>query len=483
VPDPSRFLLKVTPMLRALACSFLFACAAGALACGAPSDATGTTTSAATLDLGAGPDITSFFFTPSAGGEQPVIDAINGAESSIRMIMFHLTNPAVVDALVAAAGRGVDVEMILDNGNLSSHTPKSITEPLAKAGIKVIPSSTGFRITHVKSLVIDNTKALIMSLNLTMTFTDTRDYAVVTTDTGVIAEFLKVFDADVVNAQNGTATTPALSSPYLAWSPVNSESRLSDFVNSAKKTLVATSENLGDPDIQKAMIAAAKRGVNVRVIAPLCDQNVVPLLDLPYLAALAAGGVEARAMPTPSSAEVPYMHAKMMIADGSSAFVGSVNFSSASTTDARELGIFFKDAAAIAMVSGEFEQDWSNAITPPPASSVSCTSVTTTDGGAPHADAGPPPATDSGPPPQVDAGAPPQPDAAPPQSDAATGDADATAEDSGSTCPGYASPTTAASCTGCSGSDCQANGCYGGYWCNESTSACESASKVPCSSK
>jgi phosphatidylserine/phosphatidylglycerophosphate/cardiolipin synthase-like enzyme len=62
------------------------------------------------------------------------------------MIMFHLTNPAVVTALVAAQRRGVDVEMILDQENLADHTPTSITEPLKNAGIKVIASSTGFRI-------------------------------------------------------------------------------------------------------------------------------------------------------------------------------------------------------------------------------------------------------------------------------------------------------------------------------------------------
>src|SRR5450432_2319348 len=60
------------------------------------------------------PVIASFFSTPSDSGQQPVIDAINGAQSTIRMMMFHLTTTNVVDALVAAAGRGVDVQIILD---------------------------------------------------------------------------------------------------------------------------------------------------------------------------------------------------------------------------------------------------------------------------------------------------------------------------------------------------------------------------------
>ena len=62
----------------------------------------------------------------------------------------------------------------------------------------------------------------------------------------------------------------------------------------------------------------------------------------------------------------------MMIADGTRAFVGSVNFSTASTTNARELGIFFDDPGAITMISHAFEQDWSHAISPPDASTVNC---------------------------------------------------------------------------------------------------------------
>jgi cardiolipin synthase A/B len=120
--------------------------------------------------------------------------------------------------------------------------------------------------------------------------------------------------------------------------------------------------------------------VAVRVIAPLCDQNPNPVFDLPYLAALKAGGVDARAMPAPPSASVPYMHAKMMIADGTSAYIGSVNFSTSSTTKSRELGIFFTDAPTIETLSETFEGDWSKAVKPPAASAAGCTATASDDG-------------------------------------------------------------------------------------------------------
>ena len=51
-------------------------------------------------------------------------------------------------------------------------------------------------------------------------------------------------------------------------------------------------------------------------------------------------------------------------------------------------------------------------------------------------------------------------------------------------CPGWASPTTTASCTSCKqgANNCQPNGCYGGWWCNTSTTKCQSAPPQSCGS-
>jgi cardiolipin synthase len=330
--------------------------------------------STCTTPADTGPVIISSFETPSSGGLDPVIAAIRGAHSSIHMAMYHLTVQAVVDELVDAVQKNhVDVELIVDQGNWADHTTTAMKNELINGGVKVTPSSTGFKITHEKSFVVDEQTAYIMSINLTSPYTQTRDYAVVTQDPGVVKEFLSVFAADLVNAQNNTNNTPTLSDPNLVWSPVNSEDRLVAFVKSATKTLVVSSENLGDAPIQAALIdAATNRGVDVRVMAPLCDQNVNPEFDLPYLAQMNEGGVTARAMPGPPSASLPYTHAKMMIADGNKAFIGSVNFSKSSTTEAREVGIIFQDPTSIAMISKAFESDWSQAVAPPSVSDANC---------------------------------------------------------------------------------------------------------------
>jgi len=59
-----------------------------------------------------------------------------------------------------------------------------------------------------------------------------------------------------------------------------------------------------------------------------------------------------------------------------------------------------------------------------------------------------------------------------PGADAAAPMSDPDSSTPSGACSGYADPSTPATCHACSGSTCQANGCYGGYYCNLSTTKC-----------
>lgn len=95
-------------------------------------------------------------------------------------------------------------------------------------------------------------------------------------------------------------------------------------------------------------------------------------LNYPHLKELIAGGVLAKVMPIPESVTHPYMHSKMMIADGVTSYVGSVNFSKNSTLRARELGILFSEVKPIQEMSTIFEQDWKVAVFVPDEATVNC---------------------------------------------------------------------------------------------------------------
>jgi phosphatidylserine/phosphatidylglycerophosphate/cardiolipin synthase-like enzyme len=53
-----------------------------------------------------------------------------------------------------------------------------------------------------------------------------------------------------------------------------------------------------------------------------------------------------------------YIHAKMIVADGSLAFVGSENFSTTSLDNNRELGVLLTNAQIISTLQQTFQSDW-----------------------------------------------------------------------------------------------------------------------------
>lgn len=310
-------------------------------------------------------------FIAPADGHKPVVDAIDHAVKSVQMTMYHLTDLDVIDALAGARKRKLDVRVILDGESLKKPRFAAGAQALTAAGVLVRPSSPAFSITHEKALLIDGTKAVIMSMNMTQTASDTRDYGIITENPGIVAEWESVFNADWMNAQTGRGETPRVHRADLLWSPVNSEKKLKDLALRARKELAVEVENLGDKTIMKALIKAAKRRASVRVIVPMCDLNADPLYNYPFLAELAKAGVQVKVMSYPSYPDEPYMHAKMMLADRSWAYVGSVNFSENSTRRARELGILFSEQDLLARLADTFERDWRAAVDvpdPPPRS-------------------------------------------------------------------------------------------------------------------
>jgi cardiolipin synthase len=302
--------------------------------------------------------------TPNPDGHPEFLAAITSAHHTIQMTMFHLTDTKIVHALIAAQAKGVDVQVIVDGASLSQEkfqktftTLKSATPPVQIRG-----SSPVFKITHEKAMIVDGSKAFITAINLTGAYATTRDFGLIVNDPAIIQEMSSVFQADWKNAEFGTGNTPALKQHNLVWSPVDSEDKLAALVNSANKTVIATVENLGDPKMMTAFEEAAAKGATVRIIVPMCDQNVKPLYDYIFLSRLTAKGVQAKVMPYPPSPSQPYMHSKMILVDGQRLYIGSVNFSTNSMAQARELGILISPSAEIRnTIEAAFDQDWNAA--------------------------------------------------------------------------------------------------------------------------
>src|SRR6185437_15337068 len=127
-----------------------------------------------------------------------IIDPINAAKRALNIRMFLFTDPMLLDAVIAAKHRGVNVRVMLNPARRDGKSDnEKATKILSAAGIKVRDSSPEFALTHQKSMVIDDSVGFVESLNWeTRDLTETRDYAVMTTDNIEVSEMVKCFDAD-----------------------------------------------------------------------------------------------------------------------------------------------------------------------------------------------------------------------------------------------------------------------------------------------
>lgn len=294
-------------------------------------------------------------------GHTKIYELVDHAQSSVHMMIYHLSDEILIQKLIEAKQRGVEVTIIMDNQNASNKSGTLIYDKLVSSGINAVKSSKGFSITHVKSFSVDNKIIFLSTMNFIKSFSLMRDFGLTTSEQSLIQEFENVFQTDLKNSQNGGKDTPNLSAPNLVWSPVNSRDKITQYIDAAQNDVQVTVENLTDSYVIASLGNAAKRGLKVRVLTPEC------VLGGTYnnergLKILTEAGVMTRVIPSPSSNETPYMHAKTFVVDKQIGFLGSENYSLNSLSYARELGVLFKNPKAIEFLDETFEQDWAKSI-------------------------------------------------------------------------------------------------------------------------
>ena len=197
-----------------------------------------------------------------SGGFSGVYNLINGAKHSIDVTMYEFSDTTAESDLAAAAARGVQVRVILDQREKSTNDAAYRYFTDHKVG--VVWSSASYEYTHQKTMVVDDSEAVIMTANLTSKYYATsRDFLVTDSGPADISAIVAVFDADYAHR----SVTPGDGSD-LVWSP-GSQDQLLAVINSATKSLRIYSEEMGDTTVEDALIAAAKRGVTVQV----CGEN------------------------------------------------------------------------------------------------------------------------------------------------------------------------------------------------------------------
>jgi len=284
-------------------------------------------------------------------GPEPVLGLIAAAAHSLRIVQFTLDDTRFVGALLGAHERGVAVRVLLNPQKSSGERANDASfQRLKGAGLAVEWTDPRFAVTHQKTLLIDGARALIASFNLSAKyFGETRDHGLVTDDPAHVAAMTRAFDADWRRA----AFHPDDDSGLL-WSPDNARRLMARFIDGARHQLDVQHPKFVDATIIDRLAAARERGVHVRV---LCGgkHGLSPWDVHDTFASLRILG---RAEVKVHRQKHLKLHAKLLLADGKRALLGSMNIDRSAFDVRRELGVVADDEAVVGRLAETFEHDW-----------------------------------------------------------------------------------------------------------------------------
>ncbi|MFH0835937.1 MAG: phospholipase D family protein [Candidatus Micrarchaeota archaeon] len=134
-------------------------------------------------------------FSPDA--EWRAVELIGSAQESVWVEMYLFTNTNLRKALLDAAGRGVEVRVLLEPRVDSNFETARF---LSERGISVKWAPREFKLVHSKFVVVDGERVLVGSHNWSHSaWVDNREASVIVAGKAAVAGFEKVFESDWAN--------------------------------------------------------------------------------------------------------------------------------------------------------------------------------------------------------------------------------------------------------------------------------------------
>lgn len=288
-----------------------------------------------------------FLFEEPKDGKEPVLSAIDSATKEVDVEVYLLSDKDVIASLVNACQRGVVVRLMLEEhpfggGNIN----KTTQQDLQNTCVQTEWTNPSFSLTHEKTIAIDGNEVFILNQNLTTSsFSKNREYDILDRNQKDIDEIQKIFNADW--ARNATN----LSDENLVVSPVNSRNTLTSLIDSATRNITIEMEVIDDPQIINLLIEKAAK-THIQLILPSFSQLAA---NKKIAERLSNAHIEIKTLSS------PYIHAKLIVSDNKKAYIGSVNLTTQSMDENREVGIVLSQPDVLHELSEDFQSDWQEA--------------------------------------------------------------------------------------------------------------------------
>jgi cardiolipin synthase A/B len=270
-------------------------------------------------------------------GIEPFLEGIKQAKESVEVILYRLDRLEIEQELVAAAARGIRVHALITYTNKEDLKDiRKLERRLSERGVTVTRTAEDLVRYHSKMMLIDRRTLYLLTFNFTfLDIHHSRSFGVITDKPNLIAEAVRLFEADV----NGQSHR--VEAEHFIISPVNSRRKLSEFILGAQKQLLIYDGKLTDSRMIKLLQTQADAGIEIKVIGSMSRM---------------ATGVEVRRMP------LIRLHAQAIIRDGSEVFFGSQSLRKVELDQRREVGLITNHAGAVKSFKIVFEMDWGDII-------------------------------------------------------------------------------------------------------------------------
>jgi cardiolipin synthase A/B len=260
-----------------------------------------------------------------------IVKAIRKAKKTVEIMIFRFDRSELERALVEAAERGVLVHALIafTNRGGEQHLRKLEMHFLA-SGITVARTAEDLVRYHGKMLIVDRKEVFVLGFNFTqLDMESSRSFGVITRNPKIVAEAVRLFEADTKRQEYTGGCDKFIVSP------VNARKELSKFIRGARNELLIYDPKVSDRAMLRLLDERKKAGVQIRVLGRVAG-NRLPVHALKRMR----------------------LHTRTIVRDRTQAFIGSQSLRQLELDARREIGIIFRDGSVVKELVRIFEEDW-----------------------------------------------------------------------------------------------------------------------------
>ncbi len=279
--------------------------------------------------------------TPNPNWLEKILNLITWAKKRLYVEVYILSEKRIIDAIIEAKKRWVDTKVILEQWVYWAwNTNKKVFDKLKSNAVEVVyANKKNYNFTHAKYIIVDD-NYIISSGNFShSTFVSNVDHLLIWNIKSELETLLDVFDNDMKWIYKEYCQQDLIISPKCP------RIALEQIISWAKSSIDIFSEAIWDEKLENLLIKKSKENVKVRLVVG--DFNKIKsnmkLLNLfkSYPISIIAP-------------KKPYIHTKVIIIDSKILYVWSINLTTNSMENNREIWTIFKNNEIVRVLENEF---------------------------------------------------------------------------------------------------------------------------------